>query len=329
MSIRGRISWTHVGFYLAIAILLLLLGWLFLINYWALLALLVGILLAWPARMVFLALREELRRRKLPWWTWVIFVPVVVLVLGCLMLGLLFILTLSGAGGPGEIEIEVKTVQVTIEPVDASLETFWLEEELLLDLDPLRSQLHADVQPQQRLPRQQVAAAKQGWLLREVQVEVPPSVTLPLAGGALTDTLLIYSDVRAIVELHDMPLNSFYAARDARGVETYPYLDVETIAWEAPSLDRGISFAYVQPPYQRFRTVLKPFLGASSLGEWLFALVGLVGSAVVLPIVKDVLFGVAGDKVKGWLQKLWRRKRGDGPGGEGPARDPPAELPPS
>jgi hypothetical protein len=295
-----------VGAYLAIAIFLLLVGGLFIANYRALLALLAGIVLAWPARTLFIALREHARSQGWPWWVWFIPLPVILLLLLCLLLLLLF----PGLGsGPGDIEVEVKSLHMTIEPVDTSLKTFWLEEELVLDLSPLEPLLHADVQPQMRLPRRQVAASKQGWLLREVRFQVPPSVTLRLVDNVLTNTLFIYADTQVSVELRDMPLKSFYAAQDAQDLETYPYIDTETITWRVLDPDRGISFAFVQPPYQRFRGVLKPFLGASSLGEWLLGLVGIVGSAIVFPIFKDVLFDVAGDKVKAWLEKRLKRKK--------------------
>jgi hypothetical protein len=60
------------------------------------------------------------------------------------------------------------------------------------------------------------------------------------------------------VELIDFPKNFFYEAKNARDLNSLPYLKTETIQWHVSHPDRGISFAY--NPYPSPINILTPLL---------------------------------------------------------------------
>jgi len=106
----------------------------------------------------------------------------------------------------------------------------------------------------------------------------------------------IYCSDKVNVELHDFPLNSFYAAHYAQGLEKFPYIDTETITWN--SSDESVRFSYVTPPFQIVKPILNPLMGASSMNQWLMGFIGIIGTVIFAPIIKPVFTEIAQKSIK-------------------------------
>jgi len=144
------------------------------------------------------------------------------------------------------------------------------------------------------LPTRQLTATQRGLLLKEVKwvplQAVGNLVHLSLPDGShLTGNLCGGLCPQATVELRNMPLNSFFAVRDASSVKHTPYIDTETVTWSANGLDAGLAFAYVPAPYYYVRALVEPLVAFSSLDTIVLGMVGVFGTTLISRLVKPLL----------------------------------------
>jgi hypothetical protein len=90
-----------------------------------------------------------------------------------------------------------------------------------------------------------------------------------------------------------MPNASFNAATDSEKLERHPFAEVESVRWSPRSLEPSIGVSFIKPGFERYRPVLSPFIGLSSLSGWAAAFL-VLGSTLALAIAFDVIR----DKVK-------------------------------
>jgi hypothetical protein len=159
-----------------------------------------------------------------------------------------------------------------------------------------------------------VTSNARGFLLRDVEITpvsggVFANLRFPTPGGAYVEAPLCepLACPPAIVTLADFPANSFYLARETTEVERAPYVGTETITWTTRAYERGLAFAYVPPPFHLVRPAIGPLLGASTATEWVAGLVGALGGAVAIPLVKPLLVDIAEDKASESIRRLRAR----------------------
>jgi len=150
------------------------------------------------------------------------------------------------------------------------------------------------------LPETELRSSSYGFLLNEVKFE-SPDVSYSFAFSDLSlpwNYDFSPSCTEAVIRLRDFPLDAFYAALDAFELERHSYVNTETVTWDTYS--RDIRFVYIRPPFQLFKPFIKPFLGVSSLNQWIIGLIGLIGTAIMTPVIKPVLIEV--------LQKRFKKR---------------------
>jgi hypothetical protein len=137
-----------------------------------------------------------------------------------------------------------------------------------------------------------ITSSKKGFFLREAEfaplnVDSDGYIDIPLRAGMLKHIkMCAFGCPDSKISLIDLPDDVFYEARYSDDLKKSHYTDTETVTWTMRFLDPGITFSYVPPPYQHVRSVLRPFLGLSSFGQWL---VGLI--AFIVPVVCAYMIG--------------------------------------
>lgn len=193
--------------------------------------------------------------------------------------------------------------RLTIEPAD-SPNVFVVQEQAIAQMRPKSSgETGNGGTVLVRWTARNVSSTRKGFLLREVKL-VPTATrdgvqVLAPSGDTAYGFLCTYTCPENEIELQNLPIGSFFAARDAEGVRTSAYIDEETTVWSLKRLDRGVIFAYIPAPFHHLRRILKPFIGAATISSWVIALISLIGGLVLLPIIKPILFEYAVDKIKG------------------------------
>jgi hypothetical protein len=283
----------------------LLIGGLFLASYTAGIALLVGILLALWLRFIFLL--DVLRLGR---WLRIILLFVTLVLLGffCLRsIPLLLNFPIPRTEPPeaqGGDRYTIKEYQATIKQLPST-------NDFVITETGMVSSRSTDQRLRFSLPERTVSSTGRGFLVREVNVTPFDNATadfvlLPLSDGttALAECCL---EAKAAVELLDFPTGSFHAAKDT-DVEKLPYVGTETITWNVPNLARGITFAYIPSPFHYLRFLLAPFYGLASLGDWVWAIIGVVGATIIMPVVESSLSDYIKEKVKAWLKRDGQKK---------------------
>jgi hypothetical protein len=155
----------------------------------------------------------------------------------------------------------------------------------------------------------EVAGTNHGFIVQEVHInplqanESGVSSLTTSDGTSINVEVCIHSCPEGSVTLLNFPKNSFLEAKYDTNLQINSYLDIETISWSTKNLNKGITFAYIPPPFYHFKLVLKPFLGVASFNQWIVAFLGAVVSIVIVPIVKPILEDIAQNKLRSCLQK--------------------------
>jgi energy-coupling factor transporter transmembrane protein EcfT len=291
--------------YLVFFFLLLLIAGLFLTSYYATFALLLGIFLSRPAKVLFH--RSKLWLQKWKWWQWIILILIFMFIIFTFMLALPVPVTVPA---PPPV---VEEYSVIIEPVYPKMQRFRVIEEIFYstqEYDNINGQMIPSI-----LPEREVTSTKRGLILREVHIEALEAdsqgyvnLTLP-DGTLLSGYLCTYDCPESRIELRDFPKKSFYDAQDDSGSTIRdPYIDKEKISWSASNLNQGIKFAYIPSPYYYLLPILKPFVEISSLSQLVIGLFGIIGGLIVTPIVKPVLSNLVKNKIKSWLDRPTKKK---------------------
>jgi len=155
----------------------------------------------------------------------------------------------------------------------------------------------------------EVASTNHGFIVQEVYInplqtnESGVYSLTTLDGTSINIELCQNGCPEGSITLINFPKNSFYEAKYDTNLQINSYLDTETINWSTKYLNKGITFAYIPPPFYHFKLALKPFLGVASFNQWIVAFLGVVGSIVIVPIVKPILEDIAQNKLRSCLQK--------------------------
>jgi len=273
-------AWSWLATWLILVLGAILVSTLLFVSYSACFFLVLGVLLAWAARRL---LRLTANRRGIRF----MIIGALLALLTCF--SSYFMLLPTRPQPP--LALLVEEYEITIEPVKPNLSEFQVWEEAILSAS-FPEEKTWSVSPAVR----QIKGRNRGFVLKEFSIA--PLENAPLGGAVLRTDECRSSNV----ELRDFPIGSFYAARDAENLIRYPYVDTETITWSIRNLGRGIVFSYVPPPLRHFRPILAPFMGATSLSEWLIGLLGFIVAVAVIPIIRPVLLDIARKKLKSWVE---------------------------
>jgi hypothetical protein len=163
-----------------------------------------------------------------------------------------------------------------------------------------------------------ISSSKKGFVLRELQfaplyVDTDGYVKIPLPAGMLQHIKLCsFECPSSQISVLDLPENSFSEARYAFDLEKNHYGNTETVKWTAATLEPGVTFSYVPPPYQHARTLLNPFLGLASFSQWLIGLLAfiipIIGAYMIGPVVADEA-KKSGKRIIGITCDAWRKLR--------------------
>src|SRR5207247_10010311 len=113
----------------------------------------------------------------------------------------------------------------------------------------------------------------------------------------------------AEVQVSNLPPGSFYASRETGEIDRAPYAGTETVAWQTRNLRRGLAFAYIPAPFHLLRGVLAPLLGASNVSQWATGLLGMVGGAAAIPLIKPLVQDIAEEKASKGIGKAWDQRK--------------------
>jgi hypothetical protein len=98
---------------------------------------------------------------------------------------------------------------------------------------------------------------------------------------------------QATIEINDIPKGSFYQS-NVPSSNPHEYVNVESVALHPDDFDRVVKFAYVPPPYNAIKSLITPFLGAASLGQFFIAVLGVAVAGFALyvsPVLSDMVRG--------------------------------------
>ncbi len=285
--------------YLVLIVLLFLAVGLLSTSYSASVALLLGILLAWPTKVIIKAIVAHMRSLGHQERRVLFLIAFLLLLVICSLYLFSFTLSLRPP--------TVDEYQVIIEQLDS--QTFRVQENVIIEETTTVNQESKIEEILVSLPERTVKSASRGLLLKELQIAPLKmsssgyiSLTLP-SGNVLRGSLCRDYCPKSRIELLDFPTNSFYAAKDAQDIERFPYVNTESITWSVRNLEKGVIFAYIPSPYHYLRPILQPFVEASSIGQWAIALVSIIGTLVLTPIVQPVLTDLAQNRLKSLFKK--------------------------
>ncbi len=210
----------------------------------------------------------------------------------------------------------VESYQVTIQRADGKSGDFLIKETVTINPKWVEYAKAENVPPTVELPERKVTSADVGLLTREVRITPVQAnssavAVLTLPDGRTLTGRMCYSCENASVTWRDAPSGSFLGAKDAEGVQKYPYLNTETVSWSVINLEQGVTFAFVPPPFQYVKPVIQPLLGASSLDKWVLGILGLVGTLVISPIVRPVISSALQKRFGSWFEAwvaAWEKK---------------------
>jgi hypothetical protein len=214
---------------------------------------------------------------------------------------------------------EIKKYSATIEPKDSSLEEFILREEVVLSVPISTTRLPSGEHPSEkqdaprrfRIRERALTSSRSGFLTRRLFF-LPLGVTRDEgwkeldAAGEVEPIYLLLDDYHCDdvnVELRNLPAGSFDSATDSEKLERHPFSDVENVQWSVKNLEPSIGVSFIKPGFEKYRPILSPFIGLSSINGWVAASIVLAFTVVVVIVVD-----IAKDSIKAWLGE---RKRED------------------
>lgn len=304
-----------LGGLLILTAILLLIG-LFITNYTAALALLIGIGIAMLLTTIVRWMRERIASRRL-----ILGLAAGLGLLLCAVIGLAILLSGEiGATGanpePSEEDPDaaapqakplIRAYRIYVSPAEER-GVFNVQEEVVYDM-VVEGQVMSSDQVM-LLPTRQVTAESKGFLLSEVVIYPSnPVYVRTETGGESATRLCLASCPPTTVELRDFPENAFYAARESAEVERAPYVGTETVSWSTRRLDRGLAFTYIPSPFQALRGLIGPLLGASSISEWAAGLLGMISAMFAIPLLKPLVVDIAEDKASERIKRFWEQRK--------------------
>ena len=198
---------------------------------------------------------------------------------------------------------------------------FSLVEELEFDRDWSGRYLPDDRPPRlTRKPREIISTSK-GLILKEVVFRLPETDSSGFAvkrgpdahGQEFSLTYLGACEV----DVTGLASGAFVAADNATSVDRNAYLGSETVAWALSEPSAGVRFAYIVPPFQPLQPIVSRMSSLSTIGAWFVALLMVVGSAIVVGLLKPALLDYAKARIDQMIARKepasrtgpWRRRR--------------------
>jgi hypothetical protein len=259
-----------------------------LLGYTALAAVVIGSVVSWP--LVHLA-RFIVANWKRIW------LPVIVTLslVGCaLYLVVLLPLFLTPDPPPPLIQ----QYHMTIDQANWRTGDFTIKETVGINPEWVSYRHVAEVPASIDLPERNVTSTRIGLLVREIRIMPDQAdlsgeavITLP-DGRILKGGLCSLSCGTINIEIPDAPAGSFLAAKGAKAMQELRLSDRDAISWSGTSLDQGITFVFVPPPYNIVQPILQPVVGLSALDPWLLGIFGLLSTLLIAAIWKSELLAV-------------------------------------
>jgi len=218
------------------------------------------------------------------------------------------LLLMRGGGElyPSAIIADVPAYSVTIRP-DKATGSFVASEEANVKLEDFAAPSDAATRVKQTV---NVAAHSKGLFIEEVTLTPLAGLRVSLPDGTQVSPMLVTDmDAKLVVKLQDLPKGSFYAARHALGLSSYPYLDTETLTWSPTDLGEDITFAYIKPPAHHLRALLGPFLTVSSASQWLVGTLAALLTALFGAFVQPALLQKLKDTLSPWLPSWMKESK--------------------
>lgn len=215
--------------------------------------------------------------------------------------------------------VQVTAYHLTLTPVDAALTAFEVTVNLGFQDDGQAKTLSRTLPTPAR-----AAKSAQGWLLREVRLELPEKTVAQFAwseAGTSREAANVCCFRPVTIRLKNIPKGAFYEARDADGLRTTAYADTETVEWQVldPWGEREhAEFSLVPPPYHRF-PFLRRVASLSSVADWVFTLGGMLGSSLLVSLLIPVFKDLGKQRVKRALSPQSSTPKTGAPAGNDPA----------
>ena len=189
----------------------------------------------------------------------------------------------------------LKFYRATFEPINNQLTDFNLIEEVTVDKN-------AQVRIDKRQLVRRIESNNIGLIYKELKtkplnLDSSDKVKLRRVSGDYFEASFCEESCPvSAIKIFSMPAGAFQDADIAENLTVNPYLDQETISWVSSDIERGIRFAYIQPPYHRFWRFIKPFLILASLPSSILVNLGTI-IAIILEHMLKPLINVAGNKM--------------------------------
>ena len=282
----------------AVLVLAFLIG-LLTLNYSALAALILGAVISWPVVRLLRFIVTNWGRISLP-------VIIALGLVGCILY-VLFLLPLFLT--PNPFPPLINGYHLTINNPNWESGVFSIKETVFINPQWVEYYHETDLPPSVDLPEREVTSTKIGLLTREVRiipVQADPTggvaITLP-DGSTLKGTVCSFSCGPINIEIHDAPKGSFLSARDSDKIQKVSSVDTEAVSWSVFSLEGGITFAFVPPPFNYMGPIIEPLAGVSALNQVVLGILGLISTLLITPILKPVILAAAQKSFGPWLDK--------------------------
>lgn len=229
------------------------------------------------------------------------------------------------------INTDIVKYQAFIEPINESLNSFNIEEELVFKYtSEFEKDEIAKTQIIKRLKEvinqdeyiKEVVSKKMGFLLNQDNstvnilnrnIEINHKSIFHAQGSGFALKKASFLPLREIyfssvnnssplnIEIINLPKGSFYAAESKKieNIERNEFVDNETIKWSTDNIHREIKFAYFSFPYYYFSPILKLFTGISSFSKGILTMLGVISGYVVTNFNNLGLLKI----LQGWLEK--------------------------
>lgn len=256
------------------------------VSYTATFFLFLGFLIAWLIPKTLSLFRNHLREKAKS-----IFVAIIVLIITLAIVSGFFWFQFSS---PLFI-LPVNQYYISVKPKSLEMQSFLIEYKFKIDKTELNELFNSSSKDDYlRLDNFDIISLKseaggksQGFILKELSIfplrlnsdtksqfseQLNSLDNIPFSGLSWKEDKCLEST--ATVKLVDFPEGSFYQAREPVNFKQDSYLDKEILSWSSCDLEQGIKFAYIPPPYNNFRKLIKLFSWFHSAENYLLLLLG-------------------------------------------------------
>ncbi len=155
------------------------------------------------------------------------------------------------------------------------------------------------------LPAKRIVGESSGFFLKRLKIPGPNKRTVDVHGsdGTLRKVKLCsYNCNEVSVTLKDFPRQSFYATNTTQVITIPNHPGNVTINWTIPSVYSGraedILIWYHPSKSKVLTTLLRPFAGITSLGGFAWALLGIIVTLIITPLIIPAFSDIIKDRLK-------------------------------